>query len=553
MVHRSEGRVRRTARRRGLASGALLAVAGLLAACGGSGSSGRIETAAQSSQRVSNAPIAQITWATANAGRSLNHYTSNEPGTIIALSNVLGGMLQFDRDGKLQPALADSWRKVDPVTYEYDLRPGVRFSDGTPLTATDVVYSLGRNVDPKGGSILNSFYGSVKSITADGPMRVIVKLKHPDNFWHYIPAHTAGWIVEKRAAERAGKRLGTPSAPPIGTGPYKIAEFVPDDHITLVVNPYYWGPKPRVQRITIKTIADDANRLVAVRTGDVQGTFDVPLASSQQWEGLGNVNLTTTPSVFYINMVYNTRVKPFGDVHVRRALSYAIDAKGIVDSLFHGNARVATAFPSPELWVGNGLTAAQAAARQAALPQYQFDIARAKQELAKSSVPHGFTVTTPVPPAPGYLSQIIQVIQADWAKLGVKLTIKQEPETKWLTDTEQRNFQVLLTEGYADFPDAMENPYYNYDGKFANPLGFNLANYENPALDKLLDRQLVEQDQAKRLQISFQALQIAQDQVANQQILWEQQVMALDKQYTLADYGPWTFFTPWAARLGKVG
>ena len=212
---------------------------------------GSFVTSAQSAETMD-----EVTWALPDFPDVLfvPHAWSTNTGGIMSLAQE--GMLAFDDSLALTTGVADSWEQTDEVTYVYHLRDGVTFHDGSPVTAEDVVYSMQWHLNPDHGSQLTPFYGSVDSIEATGEREVTVKLKSPDVQFQYTPAHMSGFIMKKAQLEAHPDDYGTPDVLPIGTGPYKIVEFVPDERVVMEAYEGYWGTPPPAKRLTILSIVD---------------------------------------------------------------------------------------------------------------------------------------------------------------------------------------------------------------------------------------------------------------------------------------------------------
>lgn len=182
------------------------------------------------------------------------------------MSLVQKGTLAFRDDLALEPASADKWEQVDPTTIKYHQRSGVKFGDGSPLMADDIVATFTFHMSPDFGSQLASFYNSVATVEATAPDEVAVKLKAPNVQFAHTAAHMAGFAF--KTEQLADKNVGTPEVLPLGTGPYKLVEFVPTDHAILEARDDYWGPKPVVKRITFQAIPDRRARLLAMQNGN---------------------------------------------------------------------------------------------------------------------------------------------------------------------------------------------------------------------------------------------------------------------------------------------
>ncbi len=276
------------------------------------------------------------------------HAWTTYMGAIMSL--VQEGPLAFGDDLALEPASADKWEQVDPTTIKYHLRTGVKFGDGSPLTADDIVATFKYHMRPDSGSQLASFYSSVATVEATAPDEVTVKLKAPNVQFAYTAAHMAGFVFKKE--QLADKNIGTPEVLPLGTGPYKLVEFVPTDHVTLEARDDYWGPKPVVKRITIQAIPDRQARLLAMQSGEIDVAFDIAMSDVDQLKALGNVDIVTAPSLGVFLLTLDHSAPPFDDIHVRRAVAYAVDREGLVKALLKGNGEAATALNPPEIWPG---------------------------------------------------------------------------------------------------------------------------------------------------------------------------------------------------------
>ncbi len=526
-----------------------------VAGCGGSGgSTAALSTGSSASAKVSSAAVPQVTWAFNASLQALNISTNPDNTSISLLANVLQGLLAYDAGGSLHPSLASSWHVVSPVVYTYTFRSGVRFSDGHPVRLADVLYSMRRAMNPKTGGAASSFYQSVKSIDQVGTNQIKVTLRHPDPGWKYTPGHYSGWVYEKAAAIRAGSSFGGPRGIPIGSGPYKIAQIVPGDHVTFVRNSYYSGPRPKVARVVVRFIGDDATRLAAIQSGDIDGTFLVPLQDTPQWKQVSSINLLSAPSSNNSFVFFNVTRKPFDDVHVRRALMYAFNRAAVVHSVLHDNARVATTLVPPELWVNEGLTAAQVDARSSELGMnYPYDMAKAKAELAASNYPHGFSTSVVYTSDSAEVGTGLQVLAQSLQQLNVHLKLH------LLSDAAFGNlfvphpdFTLLAGPGSGDYPDPLNQMGEVYCSCQAPPNGFNVSGYKNPVEDRLITEATANPDTASRVTQIMQGLAIGARDLPFAALWWDNAVAAVSKKLVLTNYGIWTLLTPWMANIGAA-
>lgn len=524
--------------------GAALLLPSLLAACGTS--SGSSSGNAPSGGAGSSKQYSDLRWGMTPFNTTLDvtkdaWYTTYEIESLAAQ-----GLLEFEPDGKLKLALASSDEHPNPTTYVYHLK-SVKFSDGHPLTAADVVYSLDRNVNGK-EAWAKSYFEDVASITASNNSTVVVKLKRPLATFQKIIAFT-GVVIEKSAAEEAGeKAIGTPGHLPIGTGPWKIDSFVPETSVQLSRNPYWTGARQPAANITVDFFKTEASMALALRSGSIDGAS---YFSPKVFAGVPGVRQMVTPGEQVTLAEVNVKRPPFNDVHVRRALAYATDSKGMIDALY--TSAYATEAP---LFVPNSVFStlgAQSEVNQelASLPKFAFNIDKAKQELASSAYPHGFS--TPIEVAKGVESQVAsaQILAADLAKIGIKAIVHEvthAEEGRWLTG----KGIFALTDSSSNYPDPESiiverlapGEIYPQGG------GINFANYRTNQFDRLLSEAAETLDAPKRLQITGDLIRTIRNEAPNWPLYSPGNFASLSDKYVMPGFTFWTtYYTPWALRV----
>src|SRR5262249_23564916 len=208
----------------------------------------------------------------------------------------------------------------------------------------------------------------------------------------------------------------------LGTGPYTLTEFAPGDHAVLQANPAYWGPKAVAKKITFQSIPDRQTRLLAMKNGDIDGTFDLAISDIDQWKGLKNVDVITAPSLGVYSLTLDRSAPPFDDVHLRRAIAYSVDRAGLVMALLKGNGETAVALDPPEIWAPLAPTEAVKAFYDT-LPGYGFDLDKAKAELAQSAYANGVSFTVPGSTADPYIVNVLQSVAQNLKQLGINMTV----------------------------------------------------------------------------------------------------------------------------------
>lgn len=347
-----------TTRRILLLPGVLAAAALTLTACAGGGTASAggdgaasaafnvdADSLATTTEPGAN-PVAEVTWNLPYEPMSLDPMLSFNYAENTVDSNTCEGLTRITPDLTIENALAEKVESPDDTTYVYTLRSGVTFWDGTPLTADDVVYSLGRQVGPDTASYWTDYFQNVASVEKSGENQVTVKLTQPDALFEQGMSSAAGAIVQQAAAEAAGEQFGTPKGGMMCTGPFQLESWEPGKAITLVKNENYWDKNliPKVEKLSFSFIADESTAVNALRTGDVDGQFFyLPPAGLGQLEG-SDATITFGKSYIFWSLRAIQEEGTFSNPKVREALLATIDSQAISDVVFQG-----TAIPSPVL------------------------------------------------------------------------------------------------------------------------------------------------------------------------------------------------------------
>ena len=491
--------------------------------------------------------IDEITWAlpSINDTMFIPRAWSTYVGAVMSL--VQEGPLAFGDDLSLIDGVTTA-TQPDPVTYKYKIWPGVTFGDGSPLTPDDIIATMKFHMDPNAGSQLAAFYSSVDTVEATGPDEVTVKLKSPNVQFQYTPAHMAGFIFKKSQLEEHTQDIGSPEVLPLGTGPYRLVEFVPAERVVLEARDDYWGTNPVVQKVTFVAIPDRQTRLLAMQNGDIDGTFDLAISDVDQWKALGNVDIITAPSLGMFALTMDHSAPPFDDIHVRKAVAYSIDREGLVKALLKGNGEAATALNPPEMWSGI-LSPDEVRAFYATLPGYKFDLEKAKAELAQSSHPDGFDITVPAPTADPYMINIMQSVAQNLKQIGINVNVQEIDNNQWLAGYFlHENLGMQIIAYYPDFADAANYPYLFFDSKNATKDGMNGSNFKNDEVDAALDVANEQADPKVRAEALERVFKIANEDAAIAPIFWPASAMAINNEYKLSGYNAFWYNIPWAIR-----
>ncbi len=449
---------------------------------------------------------------------SLDPIYAYDTTTNAVVNNITEGLLFIDDQSQLQPNLASSWEAVDDTTYVYQIRDDVTFSDGSAMTMDDVLFSLNRNIGTD--SYVGWMYANVASLEQTGDWELTVKLTNPDALWKYTFATTAGHIISKAYYDAHTDGFGTATGGVMGTGAYQLDHWTNGSEIVLTANENYWngGFSFDFNKIVFSIIIEDTTRLTALHSGQLDFFLDVPVSMLDQVED-ANTTLKMVDSFGIDFLSFNTAKAPFDDVNVRQAIAYAIDAVSIVDNIVGEAGAHSTGLTfGPSLYTAPG-NAEDWAAYADTLDYYQYNIDKAKECLAKSSVPNGFDCTLQVSELLSF-NAIATYVQSTLSELGINVTIEKHTTDEMITmqfggnlTDGVKNYDMGLFTWYSDFPDASGNPYPNFLGSNAGEGGSNTSSYQNSDLDALLLAQSASLDDAERVQLLKDASQILVDEV----------------------------------------
>ena len=539
---------------RGIGIGsAALAFPGVLAACGNSGGSGGSPGSGTSSPaKLSNKDIASLSWALSTSTIvGLDIASAFEANAQMVQINGLEGLLAVSDQLTLTPLLATSWNyDAAGLKYVFQIRPGVKFWDGTPMTVDDVVFSLSRHIDPKVSSQIAGYFANVDSFVKTGASEVTIKLKRPDplvaNALVFAP------ILSQAFVKKIGSGLGAPGTGLriMGTGPYQITSFPNSTSATVDRFAGYWGAKPRVKTCAFSCIADTQTLQLAIQSGQSGGTFGVPVQDSAAYEKLSGVRTYSAPGMYICALSFDTSTPPFNDLHVRKAIAYASDRAGYVRAFLDGNGTPADCVVPPQQW-GSVLPQSQVAKIYQQLPNYPFSLADAKKELAQSAHPNGFTTNSVLVPnnSPAVV-KAMESLSTSVKQLGINMPIQQVPTNDWLANLYgHKNLGLICLLFVPDYADPADYMNLIYPSANAVKNNFNLANFKDPQVDKLLQQANSASSNAQRAQDLSQVLTISQQQLPYYGLFWQNDVMAIQNAYAYQGFTGLYYNQSWLNRI----
>lgn len=438
------------------------------------------------------------------------NHRRRETETIIR--NLYDGLLTRSARMEVLPELAESWKQIDLLTYEFKLHKGVKFHDGTDLTAEDVKFTFDR-LSREGGmngetSPRQSLLPSVLSLDVSDRYTIVVRLK---NAWPHLPAMLPlQQIVSKGFVE--DKSLEELKFTVNGTGPFKLVEWTPGDKIVMQrFEEYYGGSrslppvgKACVDRVVFKIIPDNEERVAALLAGEVDIINRLPI------DAIGQVKASKATRVvkvvgtrtFFIHL--NNHKAPFNDIRVRKALNHAVNTQQIIKDLLSGNA-----YPV------NGVLGPDAFSFNRNLPAYEFDPAKARLLLAEAGYPSGFEIEfDSMESHASIANSIVSMLAEIGIRAKVNLSPYQELKQKWGTKDEAAGDMWLTSWGNSSLdPVGIFVPTLHSGGRG------NFSRYSNLDVDHMLDAAEAEVNRARRAEL-YQSAQAIVNEEAPWVFLW---------------------------------
>ena len=354
---------------------------------------------------------------------SLNPMLSNEADELNFSHLYMSYLIENDAKGNEipeiaaeVPTLANREISRDQRSITYRLRRNVRWQDGAPLTARDVIFSYHAIVDPRNNVATRVGYDEVQAIGAPDNYTVVIRLHRrfspfvqyffgPQGVGALMPAHLLqGYSDLNRVAYNQR---------PVGSGPFRVVQWLRGDRITLAANPFYWRGKPRIEGLVYRIVPDPNTRLQELRAGEADAYFDLDPQLLPQARSIPGVRIALTPVADLHVLRFNLRDPTIRDADVRKAIAMAIDRRTLIEAATHGSGIVVDADQSSTSW-----------AYDAATPAISYDPAAAKRLLGGRHP----DVTLAIAPQIVNGSQLVAaIVQEDLRKIGVRATIKQYP------------------------------------------------------------------------------------------------------------------------------
>ncbi len=427
----------------------------LLVGCGGGSSSGN-----SSGNGGSTGYKDTITIAHWEEPTTLDPQAQGKMSCGAVTTQIYDTLVTLDENREPVPCLAKSWEQIDDTTFQFHLREGVKFHNGDTLTADDVVYTIARAcTNPGSSSTFKTFDG--EATHAIDELTVEIKLKTPDASIYDTLNSQRGGIVCKRAVEEQGEDAYGRN--PVGTGPYKLADWQTGTELDLVANEDYWGEAPKTPNLVYKIITESANRVIEMETGGADLCLNVLASEVNRLQETEGVRVEMGPSYQYTTITFNMQDPVLSDIRVRQALVYAIDRAAIVKSVYGDTATVADSI-MPTTLLG-----------AKTYDDNLYDVEKAKSLLAEAGYANGLTINFVVQPLEE-MQRITEAVQNMWKQIGVTTNVTTAEVAAYLA--QGNTLQVGIRNGSASDP---ASTLIIYDSAFGDRLNSN-----NAELDAML-------------------------------------------------------------------
>ena len=407
-------------------------------------------------------------------------------GDVYTLDKIFEPLYVTSPAGKLLPWLATGYTvSRDKKTFTFKLRPGVKFSDGKPLTAADVVFSLDRERMNKNGPL--SFLDfAIKALEAKDPTTVVAHLSSP---WAPFLSDISAFSNGIMPADFGGKTEAEFFKNPIGTGPFVLnGSFTAGlNSLTLRRNPTYWqAGKPYLDAVDFLSVDDDNQRVLQLRGGQVQIIDSVPPAQVAALKSSPNLDVRLYPAWEVDLLVFNEKLPRFKDRHVRRAIAYAIDRPALAHAATFGTAKPGGSFFPPSLQYYSKST-----------PLLGHNVAAAKAELAKSKFPKGFTTELLIDGGVQKWRTFAQIIQQELKQIGITVKIRALDHAAYHVAFQKFDYEMFIDYAINDISDADEMASFEVDVQNGGSTSY-WSNYNSPTAIKFVRAAQAEFNAAKR-------------------------------------------------------
>ena len=436
-----------------------------------------------------------LTWAQGADVTSLDPHQGKETPAVQVNTQIFDTLVTVDPEtNEVVPQIAESWEQTDDQTYVFKIREGIKFHDGSDLTAEDVKFSLDRARNSAAVSYIVNF---IEEVTVDDDHTVTVKTTAP-----YAPtlrnlAIPFAAIVQKAVVEADENAF---IQNPVGSGPYKFVEWNHGDHVTLKAFDDYYAGKPETENLIMKVIPETSQRTIALETGEVDLAYDLAVNDIPKVNSDDKLTVYEIPSLtcWYVSM--NMNKKPFDNPKVREAMSMAIDRQTIIDTINAGSGQTADAIIAPAVF-GYYSTGVK-----------EYNPTKAKELLAEAGYPNGFSTTLWVNDNQSRI-EMCQAMQAMLLEVGVQCNLEVLEFGSFISRTTAGDHDLAYF-GWTTSSGDADYSYYSLEHSTQQGAAGNRSFLADPDVDKLIEEARSNTNEEERKEL-YKELAIKLDEINN--------------------------------------
>ena len=414
-----------------------------------------------------------------------HHFMSTINAASVTHSKIYEGLVGRDKNAEIKPLLAEEWKQLDDLTWEFKLRQDVKFHDGTAFNAEAVKATFDRLLDPNVGSPRAVVFKMVKEVKAVDEFTVQIILSEPFSPLLSILASHEGGIISPKAIEKFGKEIINE---PNGTGPFVFESWTPGQEIVFTKNNEYWGTRANVDKVVFKVVPEETTRISMLETGEanIAEPLSVPMMSTVEASSKVEVYRSEGFGTEYIG--FNVQKEPFNDIRVRKAISHAVEMDSIIKGVYNNVGKKA-----------NSLLGSKVFGYHADMEAYEYNLNEAKQLLAEAGYPDGFETTLKTMDSKERIN-MAEVIQSQLKGIGVKVNIQVLEYGTFVEQANNGDSEMFILSWRNATGDADYNQYNLFHTNSQGAAG-NTFFYSNQEVDRLIDAARKEKDQNKRIEL----------------------------------------------------
>lgn len=396
-------------------------------------------------------------------------------------------LIAFDADLLPEPGLAESWEFTDDTTLELKLREGVTFHDGTTFDAEAVKFNIERSKSDK--STYSSDFAVIEEVEVVDPTTVILHLNEPDSSLVLALSDRGGMMVSPTAVEEYGEDF---SQNPIGAGPFKRVEHVPNGEVVYEAFEDYWQDgMPYLDKMTVKIMGDENTRVNALKSGEIDVAEFLSVGNVQGFENDSSMNLVENLPIRFRTIFLNTSMAPLDNTNVRLAIQHGINRQAIVDGIYFGKGKVANQFLPNDYWAANPDL------------EIEYNPEKAKQLLEESGLEDVSFTLIHFPLAQEL--RVVEVMRSQLEEIGIEVELEQMEITK---GTSSFFAEKTAHATYSAWP-GRPDPQSMYKALLTADSYQNPGNYSTPEIETLIEEAATVYDREDRVELHNEAIEMA--------------------------------------------